>query len=159
MRRLGWIRQITVSAPGQCLLDKSIGCFGHIDCKRSDQCRLTDQYRRRHIATPVLGIQQPLHCLSAERVHADSVDGVGRKHDALAILDGLPRSLTRFRVARRIVAGAVESPISEIDSRLCRLPRVRFAGHAGRGHRSILPELPASSRGSDKITSETSGQL
>ena len=70
-----------------------------------------------------LGIQQPLHCLGAERVHANPVDGVGRKHDALAILDGLARGLTRFHVARRIVAGAVESPISEVDIGLRRLLR------------------------------------
>ena len=73
--------------------------FRDVHSKRSNQGRLADEYRRGHVAATVLGLEQPLHRLGAERVSANPVDGVGREHDAFASLDGLASSLGRLGIA------------------------------------------------------------
>src|SRR5207342_3677492 len=89
---------------------------------------------------------------SSDLINANPVDGVGGQHDALASLDGLARDFSRLRVERRISSRAVESPMPHGEFGFSRPLRVRFAGHAGRGHRSILPELRTGNRWHDKIT-------
>ena len=146
---------------GECarpvLVNEFFRRFRDVHSKRSNQGRLADEYRRRHVAATVLGVEQPLHRLGAERVSANPVDGVGREHDAFASLDGLAGSLGRLGIARRIISRAVEPPIRHRALGLRRLSAVGFAGHGGRGHRSILPESPADSRCNDKITEYDAG--
>ena len=119
IRRLGWMRQITVSAPGQCRATRSRALSGTSMVRARIRRCLADQHRRRHVAAPVLGVQQSLHRLGGERVRPDPVDGVGRQHDAVPGLDRLPGRLGR-RHQVRVIPGAVVAPVIRTEVRLVR---------------------------------------
>jgi hypothetical protein len=123
------------------LVDENPCDLRHINSERTNQGRLADQYRRRHVTTAMLRLEQPPNRLGAERISADSVDRVGGQHDAFASLDRLACSLGRFCVERRISSRAIEPPVPRGKLRFSRLRGLRFTGRGGRGHRSILPFL------------------